>query len=966
MLQNIPLGPNDLVFYFQQYADRYSFLFPLGVIGLWRWSVWLFKEIVGSSYKPQKKEYQATVSLVTPVYNENPNVFATALESWKKNNPTEIIAVIDYTDLNCIEVFKKFSENCKSAVLIVTNTPGKRPALADGIKKSLGQIVALVDSDTIWADDVIKNGLPPFHDERVAGVATYQSVYNPKTFAQKIFDVQLDLRYMHEYPFLAAAGDALVCLSGRTAFYRRLVITPMLHDLLHETFMGKPVISGDDKCLTYLVLAAGWKVAYQSDSHVYTPGMADLSSYFKQRLRWTRNSLRSDIKAILGGWPLKRPALFFFQVDKVLQSFVVILSPIFFGIALVYEQYIAAIIIFIWWFMSRAVKMYSHLIQKPYNITVLPGFVLFSFLTGVLKIYALFTLNTQGWITRWDKSRLPQMRFLSSVPAYLSTASVIVVLIYGVYFYKDQTYFNPHEKKNRLVASALVRPANPILAQNAVLGVSTEIQKDLLVKKYVAEKATSISEIAKRFNIDPQRLYMANSAKLPSYAIPNGTTLSIPGNDINLDPAVNYLPSGSDPNPYVITYYPTDNTIVVSGRGRRVTLSDIKNQIGGEQLMEIEPKVWLAKASIYLDVGVTLELNNEDVTWLKLESNKNTFASLWSLDGNILVNGVRITSWDSEKSNYDELLDDGRSFIMVKDAGRMDFINSELAFLGFPTKPEFRVSPYGVSWKLSREKLLKTLLTGEVINSKFHHNYFGAYTFGATGMTWRGNEFYDNVLYGLDPHDDSNGFLVEENYAHNNGKHGIIFSKRCMYNIVRNNVSVNNGLHGIMLHWDSNYNIIENNTVYGNVSGITLWRSGNNIVRNNRIVSNKHGIRANLSSNNNLFTQNDISRSARYGFYLYDDAKNNFIQNNNLTGNQVAVYIKSDNNIVSSNTMKNNGIGVYFLDTANGNQTAENSIAESSVYAIYTKIDSGLYNMLGANELEHNRKDIDGVDDISD
>ena len=233
-------------------------------------------------------------------------------------------------------------------------------------------------------------------------------------------------------------------------------------------------------------------------------------------------------------------------------------------------------------------------------------------------------------------------------------------------------------------------------------------------------------------------------------------------------------------------------------------------------------------------------------------------------------------------------------------------------------------------------------------------------------MTWRGNEFYDNVLYGLDPHDDSNGFLVEENYAHNNGKHGIIFSKRCMYNIVRNNVSVNNGLHGIMLHWDSNYNIIENNTVYGNVSGITLWRSGNNIVRNNRIVSNKHGIRANLSSNNNLFTQNDISRSARYGFYLYDNANNNFIQNNNLTGNQVAVYIKSDNNIVSSNTMKNNGIGVYFLDTANGNQTAENSIAESSVYAIYTKIDSGLYNMLSANELEHNRKDIDGVDDISD
>ena len=136
---------------------------------------------------------------------------------------------------------------------------------------------------------------------------------HPKTFAQKIFDIQLTLRYRHEYPFLAAAGDAIICLSGRTAFYRREVILPMLPDLVNETFLGKPVISGDDKRLTYLVLAAGWKVAYQNTSHVYTPGMANLGAYLKQRLRWTRNSLRADLKAILSGWPFKHPALLFFR-----------------------------------------------------------------------------------------------------------------------------------------------------------------------------------------------------------------------------------------------------------------------------------------------------------------------------------------------------------------------------------------------------------------------------------------------------------------------------------------------------------------------------------------------------------------------------------------------------------------------------------------------------------------------------
>ncbi|MBI4091608.1 MAG: glycosyltransferase, partial [Candidatus Levybacteria bacterium] len=317
----------DITFYSQQYLDRYTFLVPLGIIGIWRWLVWMMKESIGLSYRPKTKPYQARVSIVTPVYNENPKIFKMALESWKENKPDEIVAVIDYTDKACIKIFKEFSNSFPKAILIITKIPGKREALATGIQKVKNEIVALVDSDTIWGDTVIRNGLPPFADSRVAGVATYQSVLNPKTFAQKIFDIQLDLRYRHEYPFLAAAGDALVCLSGRTALYRREVILPMLPKLVNETFLGKPVISGDDKRLTYLVLAAGWKVAYQSNSHVYTPGMKDLRSYLKQRIRWSRNSLRADLGAMLDGWPRRHPALFFFQIDKVLQSFVIILSP---------------------------------------------------------------------------------------------------------------------------------------------------------------------------------------------------------------------------------------------------------------------------------------------------------------------------------------------------------------------------------------------------------------------------------------------------------------------------------------------------------------------------------------------------------------------------------------------------------------------------------------------------------------
>ena len=124
----------------------------------------------------------------------------------------------------------------------------------------------------------------------MGGVGTRQNVLSPDTFAQRLFDIHLDNRYLEEIRFLAAAGDAITCISGRTAAYRRSAVVPVLGDLENETFWGKACISGDDKRLTHLVQGAGWRVRYQERAQVYTPGFPGLKSFMKQRLRWTRNS----------------------------------------------------------------------------------------------------------------------------------------------------------------------------------------------------------------------------------------------------------------------------------------------------------------------------------------------------------------------------------------------------------------------------------------------------------------------------------------------------------------------------------------------------------------------------------------------------------------------------------------------------------------------------------------------------
>lgn len=950
---------NDLLFYGQQYLDFHRFLIPLGIIGLWRWSVWLFKELVALRYRPKSKPYKSSVSLVTPVYNENPTVFKKALESWKKNGVTEIIAVIDYTDKVCIQAFKEFSKTFKEANLVITKIPGKRPALAIGIKKAKYDIVALVDSDTLWADHVLKNALPPFNDKRVAGVGTYQSVYKPKTLAQKIFDIQLDLRYKDEMPFLAAAGDALVCLSGRTAFYRKRVIVPMIPDLLNETFMGQPVISGDDKRLTYLVLAAGWKVAFQNNSRVYTSGMADLKSYLQQRLRWSRNSLRADLRAIFEGWPFRHPALVFFQFDKVAQAFVVVLSPIYFLVSLYMGLYVASAVIFVWWFVSRTIKMYPHLREKPQDIVFLPAFIIYSFLTGIIKVYAFFSLNTQGWITRWDKSRLPKIQFFKLIPAYTATLLLFVLLSIGVYFYKQHSYFIPREKEQALIKITLLNKSDLASKTNTVKPGLTISNEGLLVKKYITQPGDSLSGVAQKFGLTTDNVLAANIARLTNWnKIEPGFLLNIPGKDMVFNPQFKFNYQRIYDDVLVTSYDAPTKTIIVSGRGKHVTLTDIKNSVGTEYLEEIEPKVWYLKANLYLRSGVSLTLTKDEVEWLKFASNKDKFVTLRAFNGTVLIDGVKITSWDEYNNTYDTEMKDGRSYILVKDGSRMDIYNSDLGYLGYPRTPDLNASPYGVSWRMSNGKLGTTILTGEVVNSKFHNNYFGVYTYGAIGMFFKGNKFYENTRYGFDPHDDSTGFIIENNVAYNNGSHGFIVSKRCINNVFRNNISYNNRLHGIMLHEKSNHNVLENNTLYGNTDGIALWHSSDNLIQNNKIYDNKNGFRANVESNNNLVVNNSITNNDAYGVYLYDRAAYNSIQNNTIKNNDTGLYIKTDNNFLSKNTIEYNNNGVFFYQLARENNLNKNTISYNRTHGIYSKISKGSYNFLNQNTLWRNRADI--------
>ena len=257
----------------QQIFEYLWLYFPLGMIGFYRWSVWGFKRICAGRYEPIQigvPTYYSSLSIVTPVYNEDPALFKKALESWEASYPDELIAVIDHRDIPCIEVFKEFAADKHWAHLVITPSPGKRPALALGIKRAKSKIVALVDSDVIWSPAIKEKLLAPFRDPQIGGVGVKQNAIESRQVWQKIADMLWDQRNYLDWPSQAAMGKALTCLSGRTAVYRRHILLPLLDKFVNEIILDRQKESGEDKCLTRLVQKEGWRTYYQSNVQIYT------------------------------------------------------------------------------------------------------------------------------------------------------------------------------------------------------------------------------------------------------------------------------------------------------------------------------------------------------------------------------------------------------------------------------------------------------------------------------------------------------------------------------------------------------------------------------------------------------------------------------------------------------------------------------------------------------------------------
>lgn len=237
------------------------------------------------------------VSVLVPVYNEDPGYLKLGLESFlRQTRRPDSVHIVDdgsttgdYADVRAWWEVAAFRAGVRTTWQRVPNG-GKRHAQAHAVRVSgEADIYITCDSDSCFAPQAVEQALLPFSRPRVQSVAGIVIATNNRAnWLVRITDLWFVVCQLVDRSGQSAVGAVMVN-SGPLAAYRAAVIRDNLDGYLNETFMGRAVNFSDDSMLTLYAQERGLTV--QQPSAICFTAMPEKWSHFNRMyLRWMRGS----------------------------------------------------------------------------------------------------------------------------------------------------------------------------------------------------------------------------------------------------------------------------------------------------------------------------------------------------------------------------------------------------------------------------------------------------------------------------------------------------------------------------------------------------------------------------------------------------------------------------------------------------------------------------------------------------
>src|SRR5918992_63452 len=257
---------------------------------------------------------------------------------------------------------------------------------------------------------------------------------------------------------------------------------------------------------------------------------------------------------------------------------------------------------------------------------------------------------------------------------------------------------------------------------------------------------------------------------------------------------------------------------------------DVVQAINDPGILEQEAEQngqYVLNANMQVDDGVTLEMtsNGDNLRYLKLAGANGIIVY-----GQILIDGVTITSWDVSEGDIIQQDMNGsvsRGYIQFAGSEGSQILNSEFGYLGYDDPGRRGFDLYGGGGP-SHDIMIR--------GSTFHDMWFAFYSNAAYNIVVDGSEYHHNIRYALDPHTATYNMNITNNYLHHN-RYGAICSDDCYNILIEGNRAHHNTDAGIVFSRNMTNSIARNNHVYNATTGISLSESPNNQIYNNTIDS---------------------------------------------------------------------------------------------------------------------------------
>jgi hypothetical protein len=381
------------------------------------WSHWLYK----SKPIPSKPTFTADdVTVIIPTIHNAFEELRPSLESILACHPHQLILVTTADKHGSLEKLAKTLSAPNSIRVLFTSIANKRLQVCEALPQVKTPITILADDDVTWPSTLMPWILAPFEDPRMGGVGTCQRVRREPdgSWSTKVFN-WLGAAYIERRNFEISATHNMdggtSCMSGRTGAYRSEILSS--HDFLEgfktERWRHFILNADDDNFVTRWLVSHQWKtwIQYEPECEIETT-LENGMKFLYQCSRWARSNWRSNWTSLVRERYVlsQQPWCTYALHIATFTSLAFLLDPLIVaalwwgteGWAMETRQHLFwAQIVFLFAF-TKVVKLIGLFRRNPSDIFYLPISILFGYFHGLIKLYALLTLNMTSWGSRPD------------------------------------------------------------------------------------------------------------------------------------------------------------------------------------------------------------------------------------------------------------------------------------------------------------------------------------------------------------------------------------------------------------------------------------------------------------------------------------------------------------------------------------------------------------------------------------